>query len=94
MNVETLAISIGEQTICHDSCKIGLQCYGGWINEYPVCDNEIERLKKLCEDAGFEVLLMSSRGLLFRIFDLNSPVRPKTKIGDITIENGLIKLGV
>lgn len=33
------------KTICFDECKIGHQCFGGFLNYDPTCEGEFERMR-------------------------------------------------
>jgi hypothetical protein len=42
--------TVSEKTACFEICQIsGHSCYGGYLNEVPMCDEEIVRMKSILE---------------------------------------------
>jgi hypothetical protein len=57
------------KTACYDQCEIGHQCFGGYLNDYPICNQEWARIYDLLVAAfpGEKISLQarSGKGIYF-----------------------------
>lgn len=93
MNKENLLQLAGTRLSCAPNCSIGLQCFGGYVNENPECEDAIDKLRQtLFSNLNFTNLLMTQRFFGIRVFDSSSEERPLPVIGTLLIEKGNISL--
>jgi hypothetical protein len=51
---------------CYDTCQLGHQCFGGYINENIECEKETDRILRVLRECYPDAqLLPSPEGLLF-----------------------------
>jgi hypothetical protein len=76
---------------CYDICPIGHNCFGGFIGEEKLCDDEIARIKAALQDENPDSTILFApqniTGLRFKI--IKSPSQPKVVYklheGEITL---------